>query len=134
MKTSSSKCGRGLTISVKRPRPDSTASGTSSRGRFRQQKWGPPHINARTSRHGTSRAPLPDVLVGAQSLIGRLLKAIAKYPNAALRLDAPLVELVVEEGVVVGAIVDHPGGRRAIRARKACFSRPAASRATMSSD
>ncbi|WP_254923097.1 FAD-binding protein [Rhodococcus sp. OK302] len=77
----------------------------------------------RTSMRGpldTERlgAPLPDVLVGAQSLIGRLLKAIAQYPNATLRLNAPLVELVVEEGVVVGAIVDHHGERRAIRARK----------------
>ncbi|GAA3718803.1 FAD-binding protein [Gordonia hankookensis] len=60
-------------------------------------------------------APPPDLLIGGQALIGRFLKAISRFPNASLHLDSPLVDLVVEDGSVVGAIVEHDGTRRAIR-------------------
>ncbi|MFC4604100.1 FAD-binding protein [Rhodococcus kronopolitis] len=63
-------------------------------------------------------APLPDYLIGGRALIGRFLMAIGKYPNAALRLNTALVELVVEDGAVVGGIVERDGERTAIRARK----------------
>lgn len=68
-----------------------------------------------TDRH---RAPQPDYLVGGRALIGRFLLALAKYPNASLSLNSPLVDLVVEDGGVVGAIVERAGERVAIRARR----------------
>ena len=62
--------------------------------------------------------PQPDdFFIGGRALIARFLKAIEKYPNAKLTLNSPLVELVVEEGAVVGAIVERDGQRVAIRAR-----------------
>ncbi|MCA2210929.1 FAD-binding protein [Nocardia rosealba] len=63
-------------------------------------------------------APLPDLLIGGQALIGRFLRALSGYPNVTLHLSAPLVELVVEDGVVTGAIVERDGQRHAIRARR----------------
>ncbi|WP_433611506.1 FAD-binding protein [Prescottella agglutinans] len=63
-------------------------------------------------------APLPDYLIGGRALIGRFLKAMEKYPNATLHLNTVLVELVVEDGAVVGAIVERDGERVAIHARK----------------
>ncbi|GAB2660145.1 FAD-binding protein [Prescottella soli] len=62
--------------------------------------------------------PLPDYLIGGRALIGRFLKAMEKYPNAKLTLNTALVELVVEDGAVVGAIVERDGEQVAIRARK----------------
>lgn len=62
--------------------------------------------------------PLPDMLTGGQALIGRFLLAISKYPNVSLRPHSPLVELVVVDGAVVGAVVESNGDRIAIRARK----------------
>lgn len=61
---------------------------------------------------------LPDMLIGGRALIGRFLIALRKYSNVNLYRNTPLEELVVEDGVVVGAIVSNGGERRAIRARK----------------
>ncbi|MCL2536461.1 MAG: FAD-binding protein [Nocardiaceae bacterium] len=63
-------------------------------------------------------AELPDMLIGGRALVGRFLKAIGNYPNAKLNLNTPLVELVVEDGAVVGALVERDGEQVAIRARK----------------
>lgn len=63
-------------------------------------------------------AELPDMLIGGRALVGRFLKAIGNYPNAKLHLNTALVELVVEDGAVVGAIVERDGEQIAIRARK----------------
>ncbi|PJE09985.1 MAG: 3-ketosteroid-delta-1-dehydrogenase [Mycobacterium sp.] len=60
----------------------------------------------------------PDYYIGGRALIARFLKAIGQYPNAALRRDTTLVELVVTDGAVEGAIVETGGERRAIRARR----------------
>ncbi|MGU3587451.1 FAD-binding protein [Rhodococcus sp. C26F] len=62
--------------------------------------------------------PLPDMLIGGRALIGRFLIAMRKYPNVRLYRNTPLEELIVEDGVVVGAIVENGGERRTIRARK----------------
>lgn len=63
-------------------------------------------------------APPPELLIGGQALIGRFLRALATYPHARLFLKSPLVELVVEDGAVTGAIVERAGRRLAIRARR----------------
>ncbi|OKH82251.1 FAD-binding protein [Mycolicibacterium sp.] len=59
-----------------------------------------------------------DYFIGGRALIARFVKAIEQYPNASLRRNTSLVELVVEHGVVIGAIVETEGERRAIRARR----------------
>lgn len=58
-----------------------------------------------------------DYFIGGRALIARFLKAIGQYPNASLRLNTALVELVVDDGAVLGAIVETAAGRRAIRTR-----------------
>lgn len=60
----------------------------------------------------------PDYYVGGRALIARFLKAIGKYPNASVRHDTALVELVVSDGAVQGAIVESGGERIAIRTRR----------------
>ncbi|MDT5225385.1 MAG: 3-oxosteroid 1-dehydrogenase [Mycobacterium sp.] len=60
----------------------------------------------------------PDYFVGGRALIARFLKAIGKYPGASLRRDTALVELVLSDGRVAGAIVETAGKRVAIRARR----------------
>ncbi len=61
--------------------------------------------------------PPADYFLGGRALIARFLKAIGQYPTASLRRDTALVELVVSQGTVVGAIVESAGERRAIRTR-----------------
>ncbi|RMI27996.1 FAD-binding protein [Nocardia stercoris] len=63
-------------------------------------------------------APLPDTLIGGQALIGRFLHALSSYPHVQLRLNSPLVELVVEDGAVTGAIVERDNERVAIKATR----------------
>ncbi|NLU84343.1 FAD-binding protein [Rhodococcus sp. HNM0569] len=69
---------------------------------------------------GTDRLgdALPDHLIGGQSLIGRFLHALDAYPDATLHLNTSLESLVVEDGAVVGVVVEHDGEQRAIRARR----------------
>ncbi|AVH23998.1 FAD-binding protein [Nocardia cyriacigeorgica] len=83
----------------------------SALGEMREQLRGP----LDTDRLG---APLPDMLIGGQALIGRFLLALSSYPDVRLYLNTPLVDLVVEDGAVVGAITEREGKPFAIRARK----------------
>ncbi|WP_048633771.1 FAD-binding protein [Mycolicibacterium aurum] len=63
--------------------------------------------------------PQPDdYFVGGRALIARFLTAAARFPHSATQLNTTLTELVVEDGAVVGAIVESEGRRRAIRARR----------------
>jgi succinate dehydrogenase/fumarate reductase flavoprotein subunit len=62
-------------------------------------------------------AQVPKYLIGGRALIGRLLAAITSYPHASVHLNSPLVELVTSDDGVLGAVVEHDGRRRAIRAR-----------------
>lgn len=63
--------------------------------------------------------PQPDdYFIGGRALIARFLVALKQYPSAATQLNTALVELVTEEGKVVGAVVETDGVRKAIRARK----------------
>ena len=62
--------------------------------------------------------PPADYYIGGRAMIARFLKAITQFPNAALRRDTALVELVVSQGGVTGAVVESAGKRRAIRTRR----------------
>ncbi|OCC22948.1 3-ketosteroid-delta-1-dehydrogenase [Croceicoccus estronivorus] len=57
---------------------------------------------------------LADELLGGQALIGRFLLALSKRPNADLRRETALVELVREGDRVTGAVVRGVGGDRRI--------------------
>jgi 3-oxosteroid 1-dehydrogenase len=60
----------------------------------------------------------PDYYTGGRALVARFLTATAQYEHTTRYLRTPLVELVVEDGAVVGAVVEHEGARRTIRARR----------------
>lgn len=51
----------------------------------------------------------PDLLTGGRALIGRFLTALDKMPNASCWRNAPLVDLITQDGAVVGAVVEHDG-------------------------
>ncbi|MBN9636161.1 MAG: FAD-binding protein, partial [Actinobacteria bacterium] len=59
-----------------------------------------------------------DYFIGGRALIARFLVALKQYPSAATQLNTALVELVTEDGAVVGAVVETDGVRKAIKARK----------------
>lgn len=61
--------------------------------------------------------PPSDYYIGGRALIARFLKAIGHHPTASLRRDTALVELVLGDGRVIGAVVDTGGERRAVRTR-----------------
>jgi succinate dehydrogenase/fumarate reductase flavoprotein subunit len=68
--------------------------------------------------HERLGAPQPDLLTGGRALVGRLLWAMADNPAVTAHLSTSLVELVVDGGRVVGAVVEHDGLRRTILARR----------------
>ncbi|WP_460359448.1 FAD-binding protein [Mycobacterium sp. ZZG] len=53
--------------------------------------------------------PAPDLLVGGRALVGRFLAAMAQLPNVTCWRNAPLTELITEDGRVVGAVIEHDG-------------------------
>lgn len=59
-----------------------------------------------------------DYFVGGRALIARLLLAARRYARSAARLNTALVDLVVSDGAVTGAVVESDGRRRKIRARR----------------
>lgn len=67
-------------------------------------------------RHG-ARTP-NDLYIGGRALIARFLKAIANFDNATVQVNSPVVDLVVEDGAVTGAIIEVNGERQAVRARR----------------
>lgn len=79
--------------------------------------------------------PEPAELIGGQALIGRLLLALSRLPQAQLRLRSACAQLVVDDGRVVGVVAEQPDGLRRIRARRGVliasggFERNAAMRA-----
>ncbi|UCZ60835.1 FAD-binding protein [Mycolicibacterium phocaicum] len=62
--------------------------------------------------------PPDDYFIGGRALIARFLVALKQYPSATTQLNTALVELVTEDGAVVGAVVETDGVRKAIRTRK----------------
>ena len=53
--------------------------------------------------------PAPGKLFGGRALIGRFLAALSGFPDAALHRNAELVDLITEDGRVVGAVVRRDG-------------------------
>ena len=62
--------------------------------------------------------PAPDVLTGGRALIGRFLAALRKFDDATLHLNTELVDLIVADGAVVGAVARRDGQIVRIRARR----------------
>ncbi|MEB3030316.1 FAD-binding protein [[Mycobacterium] nativiensis] len=62
--------------------------------------------------------PAPDLLVGGRALVGRFLAALDKLPNARCWRNAPLTELIVEDGRVAGAVIERDGRPVRVRARR----------------
>ncbi|CAJ1509661.1 FAD-binding protein [[Mycobacterium] holstebronense] len=62
--------------------------------------------------------PAPDLLMGGRALVGRFLAALDKLPNATCWRNAPLTELIVDDGKVMGAVVDHSGKPVRIRSKR----------------
>jgi succinate dehydrogenase/fumarate reductase flavoprotein subunit len=79
-------------------------------GRFRGQVRGP-------LDHERLGAPEPELLTGGRALVGRFLAAMAENPRVSAHLDTSLVELVVADGRVRGAVVERDGRRQVIDAR-----------------
>lgn len=61
---------------------------------------------------------LPATVGGGQALIGRLLLALDRFENVTLLNRATCDELLVEDGRVVGAVLDRDGGRVRVRAER----------------
>ncbi len=63
-------------------------------------------------------APAPNLLVGGRALIGRFLAAMSRFGNVALHRDTELVDLIVSDGRVVGAVANQYAATVRIRARR----------------
>lgn len=68
--------------------------------------------------HERLGAPQPDLLTGGRALVGRFLWAMSDNSAVTAHLSTSLVELIVDGGRVVGAVVEHEGRRRTILARR----------------
>ncbi|MEO3759161.1 FAD-binding protein [Mycobacterium sp. B14F4] len=79
-------------------------------GRFRGLVRGP-------LDHERLGAPQPELLTDGRALVGRFLWAIADHPAVSAHLGTSLVDLIVDDGRVIGGVVERDGVRRTIRAR-----------------
>ncbi|MUL68335.1 3-ketosteroid-delta-1-dehydrogenase [Mycobacterium sp. CBMA 234] len=79
-------------------------------GRFSDRIRGP----LDRERHGARQ---PDLLTGGRALVGRFIAALDEYPNATLHLNTVLIELLVEDGRVVGATLLRGGEPVTVRTR-----------------
>jgi 3-oxosteroid 1-dehydrogenase len=80
-------------------------------GRFRGLVRGP-------LDHERLGTPQPELLTGGRALVGRFLAAMADDPAVEARLHSRLVDLVVDDGRVIGGVVEHEGERQVIRTRR----------------
>ena len=62
--------------------------------------------------------PAPDLLIGGRALIGRFLAALRNFPDAAMHRNTELVDLIVTDGAVVGAVARRGDETVRIRARR----------------
>lgn len=109
------------------PWPDYFGSAEHARAQGRHIVPKPCSAKRLGSWRDTLRVPLtverggqlrPDKLGGGQALIGRLLTALSEQPGATLHREAPCEDLLVEGGVVTGAVTTRDGKRVVIRARR----------------
>ncbi|MGI9124703.1 MAG: FAD-dependent oxidoreductase, partial [Mycobacterium sp.] len=63
-------------------------------------------------------SPAPDLLIGGRALIGRFLAALKDFPDAHLYRNAELIDLIVREGRVTGAVARRDGHTVRIGARR----------------
>ena len=63
-------------------------------------------------------APAPDLLVGGRALVGRFLAALRRFPDVAVHRNTELVDLVVDDGRVLGAVARRDGETVMIGARR----------------
>ena len=77
------------------------------------------HVAKLLARHGLDRLRhnRGTRLVMGNALVGRLLYSL-RGAAVPISFDTALSELVQEDGIVTGAVVEGPAGRRAIRARR----------------
>ncbi|OBK78432.1 FAD-binding protein [Mycobacterium sp. 1164985.4] len=68
--------------------------------------------------HERLGVPQPDLLTGGRALVGRFLWAMADNPAVTAHTSTSLVELVVDGGRIVGAVMERDGVRRTIGARR----------------
>jgi hypothetical protein len=80
-------------------------------GRFRGLVRGP-------LDHERLGVPQPDLLTGGRALVGRFLAAMADEPAVTAHLSTRLVDLIVDDGRVIGGVVEHAGDRQVIRTRR----------------
>ena len=97
--------GDGLRHIVSKAIPDERL------GRFRGLVRGP-------LDHERLGTPQPELLTGGRALVGRFLAAMADDPAVTAHLHTRLVELIVDEGRVIGGVVEHEGQRQVIRTRR----------------
>lgn len=62
--------------------------------------------------------PAPDLLIGGRALIGRFLLALHRFPTVALHRNTELVDLITDEGGVVGVVARRHGELMRIGARR----------------
>ncbi|GAA2566262.1 FAD-binding protein [Mycolicibacterium diernhoferi] len=62
--------------------------------------------------------PAPEVLSGGRALVGRFLAALDRLPNVTCLRSTPLVELITEDGRVVGAVIEHEGAPIRVTTRR----------------
>ena len=68
--------------------------------------------------HERLGAEQPDLLTGGRALVGRFLAAMAGNDSVAAHLHTHLIDLIVDEGRVIGGVVEHEGQRQVIRTRR----------------
>lgn len=62
--------------------------------------------------------PAPEQLSGGRALIGRFLAALDKLSNVTCWRNAPLTELITQDGRVIGAVVEKDGTQTRVQARR----------------
>ena len=68
--------------------------------------------------HERLGAPQPELLTGGRALVGRFLAAMAENDAVTAHLNTHLVDLIVDEGRVIGGVVEHEGESHVIRVRR----------------
>jgi succinate dehydrogenase/fumarate reductase flavoprotein subunit len=63
-------------------------------------------------------AGAPELLIGGRALIGRFLLGLQRFPDVTLARETELVDLIVDEGRVVGAVARRDGQPVRIGARR----------------